>query len=64
MVLLAVVYSEGEEVLEGADVVSKEHTVIGLANSCYIKVMEDRDTKTLLLGSVKLFIIVNCIKIS
>ena len=46
MVFLAVVDSEGEKVPEGTDVVSKEHTVICLANSSNIKVIEERDTKT------------------
>ena len=46
MVLLTVISCEGEKVPEGADVVSKEYTVISLADSRDIKVMEERDTKT------------------
>ena len=57
MVLLAVVNGEGEEVLEVADVVSNEHTVIRLANGCDIEVREN-------LSCVELFIGVNSILIS
>ena len=64
MVLLAVVNGEGEEVLEVADVVSNEHTVIRLANDCDIEVREKRDAKTRVLSCVELFIGLNSILIS
>ena len=64
MVLLAVVNGEGEQVLEGADVVSNEHTVISLANGCDIQVRKKGDAKTRVLSCVELFIVVNSIQIS
>ena len=40
MILHAVVHGQGEQVLEGGDVVSQEDTVIGLAYGGNIKIME------------------------
>ena len=63
MVLGAVINGEGEDVLEGVDVVSNEDTVICLSNGSNIKVVEG-DSKTRFLGGVKLFIVIDFIEIS
>ena len=63
MVLLTVVDSEGEQVLEGGDVVSQEDTVISLADGGNINIME-RHSEPRLLSSIKLFIVINCVEVT
>ena len=62
MVLGAVVNSEGEDVLERAYIVSNKDAVIRLSNGGNLKIMEG-NAKTRLLDSVKLFIVINLVKI-
>ena len=63
MVLLTVVGSEGEQVLEGGNVVSEEDTVISLADGGNINIME-RHSEPRLLSSIKLFIVINCVEVT
>ena len=63
MVLFAVINCEGKKVLERREVVREKSTVICLAYRANVKIMK-RNSKTRLLGSIKLLIVVNCIKIT